>query len=43
MNAQEKFLFDLNGFIVARHILNESEMKEMNAAIDEHLDTAIPR
>ena len=43
MNPQETFLFDLNGFIVIRNVLNEIEVQEMNTAIDEHIDQAKPR
>ena len=43
MNPQEMFLFDLNGFIVIRNVLNEIEVEEMNTAIDEHMEKAKPR
>ena len=43
MTPEDKFLFDLNGFIVVRNAINETEVSNMNAAIDEHIDKARPR
>ena len=43
MTPQEKFLFDLNGFIVVRNVLNDTEVLNMNTAIDDHIDAATPR
>ena len=43
MNPQDKFLFDLNGFIVVRNALTQKEIEDMNAAIDEHMEEAKPR
>ena len=43
MTPQDKFLFDLNGFIVVRNVLNTTEIESMNSAIDEHMDKAKPR
>ena len=43
MTPEDKFLFDLNGFIVVRNAINETEVSKMNAAIDEHIDKARPR
>lgn len=36
MNEQEKFLFDLNGFLVVRNVLTPQEVDELNAAVDAH-------
>ncbi len=43
MTPEDQFLFDLNGFIVIRNILNDTEVKIMNDAIDQHIDNAKPR
>ena len=43
MTNHEKFLFDLNGFIVLRNVLNEDEVKEMNDAIDANIHKAVRR
>ena len=43
MTPEDKFLFDLNGFIVVRNAINETEVSKMNAAIDEHIEKARPR
>ena len=43
MTPQDKFLFDLNGFIVVRNVLDATEIESMNSAIDEHMDKAKPR
>ncbi len=34
MNDKEKFLFDLNGYLVLRQVLTSEEVATMNAAID---------
>jgi len=36
MTAEEKFFFDLNGFIVVKGALTAAEVAEANAAIDAH-------
>jgi ectoine hydroxylase-related dioxygenase (phytanoyl-CoA dioxygenase family) len=36
MTADEKYLFDLNGYIVVRGVLTPEEVREANARIDEH-------
>mmetsp|Transcript_15 Transcript_15/g.29 ORF Transcript_15/g.29 Transcript_15/m.29 type:complete len:329 (-) Transcript_15:22-1008(-) len=41
--TEQRFLFDLNGFLVLRNILSKGEIIELNSAIDEHLDRARPR
>ena len=38
MNEDEKYLFDLNGYLVLKEILNDQEVKRLNAAIDVHSD-----
>ena len=38
MNADEKYLFDLNGYLVIESVLTEAEVSIANAAIDRHLD-----
>ena len=38
MTSYEKFLFDLNGFIVLRNMLTPQEVDAMNAAVDAHKD-----
>ena len=43
MDARDAFLFDLNGFIVLRGVLTETEVAEMNGAIDRRLSAAVPR
>ena len=43
MTPQDQFLFDLNGFIVVRNVLNDNEVNDMNNAIDENIDKARPR
>jgi len=43
MTAREKFLFDLNGFVVVRNALSLDEVDAMNAAIDRNMATARPR
>ena len=36
MNDDEKYLFDLSGYLVLRNVLNPDEVAQMNAAIDHH-------
>ena len=43
MDAKETFLFDLNGYLVVRNVLTDSEVEEMNDAIDQHFSDAKPR
>ena len=35
MTDEEKFVFDLEGYFVLKNVLNEDELKEMNAVADE--------
>jgi hypothetical protein len=36
MTDDERYLFDLNGFLVLRQVLSPEEVAQMNAAIDNH-------
>ena len=36
LTDHEKFLFDLNGYLVVRGALSADEIGELNAAIDAH-------
>src|SRR5260221_1422610 len=38
MNDREKFLFDLEGFLVIRDFLTKEEVNALNAAIDANMD-----
>ena len=38
MTPDEKYLFDLNGYLVVEDALTPEEVAEANAAIDRHLD-----
>lgn len=35
MNAEEKYLFDLMGFLVVKQVLSRDEIRELNALLDE--------
>ena len=37
MNEEEKYLFDINGYIVVRDVLTADEISAANAAIDHTL------
>lgn len=39
MSAAEKYLFDLNGYIVLRGIFSEKDVDMANEAVDAHLDS----
>lgn len=39
MSAEDKYLFDLNGYIVLRGVLSDSEVALANEAVDAHLHT----
>jgi len=43
MSEEEKYLFDLNGFVVIRNVLSKDEVKAANDAIDRHEDDMIER
>ena len=36
MNAEEKYLFDLMGFLVVKQVLSREEVDELNALIDSY-------
>ena len=38
MNEDERYLFDLIGYLVLRGVLGEQEVSTLNAAIDHHAD-----
>ena len=40
MNADEKYLFDLNGYLVIKNVLTPEEVALANEAIDKHGDQA---
>jgi len=42
MNDDEKYLFDLSGYLVLRNVLNPDEVTQMNAAIDHHQNQLKP-
>lgn len=41
MNADERFLFDLNGFIVVKDVLDPDVVAQANAAVDAHHADAV--
>mmetsp|Transcript_27868 Transcript_27868/g.54879 ORF Transcript_27868/g.54879 Transcript_27868/m.54879 type:complete len:365 (+) Transcript_27868:61-1155(+) len=43
MSPYQRFLFDLNGFIVVRNALSKAEVKSMNTAVDANLTAAVAR
>ena len=43
MSEAERYLFDLNGFIIVRNVLTPKEVAACHAAINRHEDEAIPR
>jgi len=43
MTSEEKFLFDLNGYVVVRGALSVDEVLELNAAVDERAAEAVSR
>jgi Phytanoyl-CoA dioxygenase (PhyH) len=40
MTSKEKFLFDLNGFVLVRNALSAEEVNAMNTAIERNMDSA---
>ena len=38
MNEDDKYLFDLNGYLILRQALTQDEVAELNAGIDHHAD-----
>ena len=43
MNAKDKFLFDLNGYIIIRGVFTKEEISRANEAIDHNLKQACER
>eukprot|EP00928_Gymnodinium_smaydae_P072571 TRINITY_DN55910_c0_g1_i1.p1 TRINITY_DN55910_c0_g1~~TRINITY_DN55910_c0_g1_i1.p1 ORF type:complete len:356 (-),score=63.35 TRINITY_DN55910_c0_g1_i1:74-1069(-) len=43
MSETERFLFDLDGFLVVRGVLTPEELRALNAAVDAHADEACER
>ena len=43
MSESERYLFDLNGYLVVRDVLTPDEVAACNAAIDAHADEAVAR
>jgi len=43
MDARERFLFDLNGFLVVKNALSEEEVNNLNRAVSSHEGSACAR
>mmetsp|Transcript_19285 Transcript_19285/g.44693 ORF Transcript_19285/g.44693 Transcript_19285/m.44693 type:complete len:311 (-) Transcript_19285:264-1196(-) len=43
MTEDERYLFDLNGYLIVRGVLTPEEVAEANAAIDRHADDMVER
>lgn len=43
MSEDEKYLFDLNGYIIVRGVLNSEQIENANRAIDNHADEMVER
>uniref|UniRef100_A0A7S4A995 Phytanoyl-CoA dioxygenase n=1 Tax=Pseudo-nitzschia australis TaxID=44445 RepID=A0A7S4A995_9STRA len=43
MTEDEKYLFDLNGYLIVRGVLTPEEVADANAAIDRHADEMVER
>jgi len=43
MSEAERYLFDLNGYIIIRNVLTPDQIAKAHAAIDAHISEAIPR
>jgi len=43
MNDREKFLFDLQGFLVVEGVLSKAEVAAANEAIERHADGIVER
>ncbi|HIG16047.1 MAG TPA: hypothetical protein EYQ31_01395, partial [Candidatus Handelsmanbacteria bacterium] len=43
MNDTEKYLFDLQGFLVVEGVLSTAQVAAANAAIDRHADGIVER
>lgn len=42
MNEDEKYIFDLTGYLILRQLLTPDEVARCNAAIDHHSDQLVP-
>ena len=42
MNEEQKYLFDLTGYLVLRDVLSADEVASLNAGIDQHIDQLEP-
>ena len=38
MTDEERFLFDLQGFLIVKGVLSDAELRVLNAAVDEKFD-----
>ncbi|HIB88864.1 TPA: hypothetical protein EYO57_16985, partial [Candidatus Poribacteria bacterium] len=43
MNNEEKFVFDLQGYLIIKNVLNTDEVDELNEIIDPSHRDALPR
>jgi ectoine hydroxylase-related dioxygenase (phytanoyl-CoA dioxygenase family) len=43
MSDDERYLFDLNGYLIVRGVLTPEQVKEANIAIDKHADKMVER
>ena len=42
MNEEQKYLFDLTGYLLLRDVLSVEELQALNAGIDQHIETLEP-
>ena len=42
MNEEQKYLFDLTGYLLLRDVLSAEELQALNAGIDQHIETLEP-
>ena len=42
MNEEQKYLFDLTGYLILREVLTQEEVASLNAGIDQHSDQLTP-
>ena len=43
MNDQERYLFDLKGYLVVPDALTQEQVASLNGVLDEHIATECPR
>jgi hypothetical protein len=43
MTEDERYLFDLNGYLIVRNVLTPDEIARCHVAIDRHVSDAVPR